>query len=58
MKQNLQPLLSLILSSLADLSQVTDLHSERGTIRDLRFYFLILTLGGAFTLLVLGALVI
>ena len=58
LKENLQPVLSLVLSSLADLSQMTDIHSARGTFRDLRFYYLVLTLGGAFTLLVLAALIL
>ena len=58
LKEHLQPVLSLVLSSLADLSTMTDIHSQEGTFRDLRFNYLLLTLGGAFIVLVLGALIL
>ena len=56
MKKNFQPLLSLILSLLSDLSQVADMHTERGQLRDFRFYYLLLTIGAAVILMVVEAL--
>ena len=58
LKEHLQPVLLLVLSSLADISAITDIHSREGTFRDLRFNYLLLTLGGAFIVLVIGALIL
>ena len=56
MKQHLQPLISLILSALADVSRITDINSERGQLRDIRFMYLLLSLGATITLNVIGTL--
>ena len=50
--------LTLVLLSLADLSAMSDLHTQEGTFRDLRFNYLLMILGGAFIVLVIGALIL
>ena len=58
LKEHLQPVLTLVLSLLADLSAMSDLHTQEGTFRDLRFNYLLMILGGAFIVLVIGALIL
>ena len=54
LKENLQPMLTLVLSLLADLS---DLHTREGEFWDLRFHYLLIILGGAFIVLMIGAII-
>ena len=57
LKENLQPMLTLVLSSLADLSAMSNLHTQEGAFRDLRFHYLLIILGGAFIMLMVGAII-
>ena len=58
LKEHLQPVLSLVLSLLADLSAMSNLQTQEGMFRDMRFNYLLMILGGAFFVLVIGALIL
>ena len=58
LKEHLQPVLTLVLLLLADLSAMSNLHTQEGTFRDLRFNYLLMILGGAFFVLVIRALIL